>query len=92
MVSGIWEMKTGKRQKVSVDTQHSAATLNSTLYMQAVNLDGKFEPVESKNHEAMLAITQLWPTKDGRYLLAHSGLPNLKEGVLGVLGCYPTPV
>ena len=63
MVSGIWKMKTGKRQKVSVDTQHSAATLNSTLYMQAVNLEGKFEPVESKNHEAMLAITQLWPLR-----------------------------
>ena len=90
-VSDIWEMKTGRRQNISIDTRHAAATLNSTLYMQALGSDGNFVSVVNKNHEAMLAITQPWPTKDGRYFLAHFGLPNLKERVLRVLGCDPDP-
>lgn len=90
-ISDIWEMKSGKREKTTIDTRHAASTLNSTLYMQAPNSDGKFTPVVNKNHEAMLAITQPWPTKDGRWFLAHFGLPNLMERVLGVLDCEPNP-
>lgn len=90
-VSDIWEMKSGNRQKITVETRDAAATLNSTLFMQMPNRDGKFISIENKNHEAMLAITQPWPTKDGRWFLPHFGLPNLKERVLGVLGCEPNP-
>ena len=36
-------------------------------------------------------MTQPWPTKDGRWFLPHFGLPNLKERVMGVLGCDSNP-
>jgi len=85
----IWEIKTGKRQTISVDTRHAAATLNSSLFMQAPDASGQFTTLVNKSHEEMLAMTQPWPTRDGRWFLAHFALPNLKERVLKVLGCDP---
>jgi hypothetical protein len=90
-VSDIWALKTGRPQNVGIDARHAAAALRSTLYMQRPGADGTFTPVVNDNHEAMLKITQPWPTKDGRWFLPHFGLPNLKQRVLGVLGCEPNP-
>ena len=89
--SDIWEIRTGKRQTVAVDTRHAAATLNSSLFMQAPDASGQFTTLVNKSHEAMLAMTQPWPTRDGRWFLPHFGLPNLKERVLKVLGCDANP-
>ena len=90
-VSDVWALKTGRRQNVAIDTRHAAATLRSTSYMRTPGADGAFGPVVNEDHEAMIRITQPWPTKDGRWFLPHFGLPNLRERVLGVLGCEPDP-
>src|ERR1700704_3300790 len=90
-VSDIWEMKTGRRQKVSIDVRHAAAGLRSSAYLQRPGADGVCEPVVNKNHEAMREITQPWPTKDGRWVLPHFGLPNLQARMLKLLGCEPAP-
>ena len=90
-LSDIWELKTGGRQNIGIDVRHAAAALRSAHYLQQPDNDGTFQTVVNKNHEAMIQITQPWPTKDGRWFLPHFGLPNLKERVLGVLNCEPTP-
>ena len=90
-VSDIWALKTGRRQKAAIDVRRAAATLRSTRYMQRPGTDGAFELVVNKKHEAMIKITQPWPTKDGRWFLPHFGLPNLQKRVLGVLGCEANP-
>ncbi len=90
-VSDLWELKTGRRQKASIDVRHAAAGLRSSTYMQRPNAQGAFENVVNHNHEKMIAITQPWPTKDGRWVLPHFGLPNLQERQLKVLGCEPNP-
>jgi crotonobetainyl-CoA:carnitine CoA-transferase CaiB-like acyl-CoA transferase len=90
-VSDIWQLKTGRRQIVAIDARRAAATLRSERYMQRSATGQAFAPVANKNHEAMLKITQPWPTKDGRWFLPHFGLPNLQKRVLGVLGCEPNP-
>jgi hypothetical protein len=90
-VSDIWELKTGRRQKASIDVRHAAAALKSSRYMQRPDADGAFRLVVSPEHEIMLRITQPWPTRDGRWFLPHFGLPNLRERVLKVLGCEPNP-
>jgi len=90
-ISDIWELKTGQRQAIEIDTRRAAATLRSTYYMQTPDANGTFMPVVSKTHEAMRKLTQPWPTKDGRWFLPHFGLPNLQKRVLGVLGCEATP-
>lgn len=90
-VNDIWEQKTGTRQNASVDVKHAAAALKSTRYMRKRESDGSFKRVVNEGHEQMIQITQPWPTKDGRWFLPHFGLPNLRERVLGVLGCEFTP-
>src|SRR5499427_8218268 len=90
-VCDIWQMKTGRRQRVSIDVRHASAGLRSSVYLQRPGADGVFRPVVNKNHEAMRAITQPWPTKDGRWVLPHFGLPNLQARMLQLLGCEPQP-
>ena len=90
-VSDIWALKTGRRQSAAIDARSAAATMRSTRYMQRPGADGAFALVVNENHEAMIKITQPWPTKDGRWFLPHFGLPNLQKRVLGVLGCEPNP-
>jgi len=90
-VSDIWELKTGRRQEVSIDVRHGAAGLRSSVYLQRPGPDGAFKPVVNQNHQAMIAITQPWPTKDGRWVLPHFGLPNLQARMQKLLGCELTP-
>ena len=90
-VSDLWELKTGRRQTVAIDVRAAAGALRSSLDMEKPDATGAFTPVENPAHEYMIQMTQPWPTKDGRWFLPHFGLPNLKERVMGVLGCEATP-
>ncbi len=90
-VSDLWELKTGRRQRVGIDVRHAAAALRSTTYLQRPGPDGVFAAVRNEPHEAMIRMTQPWPTRDGRWFLPHFGLPNLRARVRGVLGCDDTP-
>lgn len=90
-VNDIHELRTGRRQKASIDTRHAAATLKSSRYMQTPAPDGRFALMKNPEHEIMLSVTQPWPTRDGRWFLPHFGLPNLRERVIRVLGCELTP-
>jgi len=90
-VNDIHEMKTGRRQKVSIDVRHGAATLRSGDYATQQDAAGKFQPLISPSHKAMIGITQPWPTKDGRWVLPHFGLPHLQARTLKLLDCEPTP-
>jgi crotonobetainyl-CoA:carnitine CoA-transferase CaiB-like acyl-CoA transferase len=90
-ISDLWELKTGRRQAVSIDARHAAAGLRSSVYLQRPGPDGVFKPVVNKHHQAMIAITQPWPTRDGRWVLPHFGLPNLQARMLKLLGCEPYP-
>src|SRR3954451_22338355 len=90
-VSDLWELKTGRRQKVSIDVRHAAAGLRSSVYLQRPGADGAFTPVVNESHEAMIAITQPWQTKNGRWVLTHFGLPNLQARMQKLLGCELNP-
>jgi crotonobetainyl-CoA:carnitine CoA-transferase CaiB-like acyl-CoA transferase len=90
-VSDIWELKTGRRQKAAIDVRRAAGALRSTHYLQKQGPDGAFHTIVNANHDKMIQITQPWPTKDGRWVLPHFGLPNLQKRMLKLLGCEPTP-
>lgn len=90
-VGDLWQLKTGRRQKAAIDVRHAGAGLRSSTYMQRPGANGAYELVVNKKHEAMIGITQPWPTKDGRWVLPHFGLPNLQERMLKLLACEPTP-
>src|SRR5215510_6855749 len=90
-VCDLWQLKTGRPQRLAIDVRHAAAGLRSSVYLQRPGPDGAFRPVINKHHQAMIAITQPWPSKDGRWVLPHFGLPNLEAGMLKLLDCEPNP-
>ena len=90
-VSDIWELKTGRRQNVEIDARRAAATLRSSIYMEKPDANGDYHRVVNEMHEKMIGITQPWPTKDGRWVLPHFGLPHLQKRNLELLGCEPNP-
>jgi crotonobetainyl-CoA:carnitine CoA-transferase CaiB-like acyl-CoA transferase len=90
-VSDLWEARTGRRQRASIDVRHAAAALRSSHHLQHRGADGRFAVRPSPYMRDMHAITQPWPTRDGRWFLPHFSLPHLQQRVCAVLGCDPTP-
>ena len=76
-VSDLWELRTGRRQEVAVDTRQATASLRSGLYMQ---MDGT--PVSTERN----TMTGVYPAKNGRWSYLHCNFPNHLAAALGVLG------
>ena len=76
-VSNLWELRTGRRQEVAVDTRQATASLRSGLYMQ---MDGT--PVSTERN----TMTGVYPAKNGRWSHLHCNFPNHLAAALGVLG------
>jgi crotonobetainyl-CoA:carnitine CoA-transferase CaiB-like acyl-CoA transferase len=76
-VSDLWEMRTGRRQKVAVDTRQATASLRSGHYLV---MEG--QPVDFGRHTIM----GVYPAKNGRWNYLHCNFPNHREAALKVLG------
>ncbi|MFO1158782.1 MAG: CoA transferase [Reyranellaceae bacterium] len=74
--AALWEMRTGRRQTVSVDLRQATASLRSGTYMKL----GDGELPHRRN-----AIMGCYPTKDGRWSYLHCNFPNHRAAALGVL-------
>lgn len=90
-VSDIWQIKTGECQDVTIDVRAAAAALRSSEHLQVPAKGGGFTSAVTAERRAGRALTQPWPTKDGRWFLPHFGLPNLRARVLDVLRCEASP-
>nr|WP_042177872.1 CoA transferase [Kibdelosporangium sp. MJ126-NF4]CEL12824.1 CAIB/BAIF family protein [Kibdelosporangium sp. MJ126-NF4]CTQ98510.1 CAIB/BAIF family protein [Kibdelosporangium sp. MJ126-NF4] len=89
----LWEMRTGRRQKIEVDVRAAAATAlggeDMTLVRDAA---GQYRPAPlSPDVERMVSLTQPWQTADNRWFVPHFNLPHLERRVLDVLRCEATP-
>ncbi|MBL6079639.1 CoA transferase [Belnapia sp. T18] len=88
----LWELRTNRRQTVSVAVPEAAATLRVVDYTRKREADGQYRrPPVSDSMKHMATVTQPWPTADGRWFLPHFNLPHLERRVLDVLGCESTP-
>jgi crotonobetainyl-CoA:carnitine CoA-transferase CaiB-like acyl-CoA transferase len=76
-VSELWELHTGRRQEVAVDTRQATASLRSGKYMQ---LDGA--PVSTERN----TLAGVYPAKNGRWSYLHCNFPNHRAAALSVLG------
>jgi crotonobetainyl-CoA:carnitine CoA-transferase CaiB-like acyl-CoA transferase len=76
-VSDLWELRTGRRQQVAVDTRQATASLRSGRYLK---LGGAPVPGERS------AVMGVYPARDGRFSYLHCGFPNHRDAALGVLG------
>jgi crotonobetainyl-CoA:carnitine CoA-transferase CaiB-like acyl-CoA transferase len=76
-VSDLWELRTGRRQEIAVDTRQATASLRSTHYMR---MGGAPLPTERNT------VMGTYPAKDGRWSYLHCNFPNHRAAALGVLG------
>src|SRR5256714_3891715 len=76
-VSDLWELRTGRRQQIAVDTRRATASLRSGQYMK---MDGA--PVSTERNTIM----GVYPARNGRWSYLHCNFPNHRAAALGVLG------
>ena len=76
-VSDLWDLRTGRRQEIAVDTRQATASLRSGHYMQ---MDGA--PVSSDRNPMM----GVYPAMNGRWSYLHCKFPNHRAAALRVLG------
>lgn len=75
--SDLWELRTGRRQEVAVDTRQATASLRSGKYMK---MEGA--PVSTERNVVM----GVYPAKNGRWSYLHCNFPNHRAAALKVLG------
>ncbi|WP_222105854.1 CoA transferase [Paraburkholderia sp. BCC1886] len=88
----LWELRTGRRQKIGIDVRAAAATScyggDMTLRRDA---HGEYQPIPySDEVRHMVSLTQPWQAADGRWVLPHTNLPHLERRVLDVLDSRST--
>jgi len=76
-VSDLWQLRSGRRQQIKVDTRRATASLRSGKYMQ---MEG--EQVSTERH----GIMGVYPAKNGRWSYLHCNFPNHRAAALSVLG------
>jgi crotonobetainyl-CoA:carnitine CoA-transferase CaiB-like acyl-CoA transferase len=73
----LWQVRTGRRQRVTVDVRQAAAALRSGTYLALAGAD-----VSSARNTIM----GFYPSRDGRWSYLHCNFPNHRAAALGVLG------
>lgn len=89
----LWEFRTGRRQKISMELNTAAAScLGGTDQTRRKNENGEYVGIPATQALVhMVELTQPWKGKGDRWYLPHFNLPHLEKTVLGVLQCEGTP-
>jgi crotonobetainyl-CoA:carnitine CoA-transferase CaiB-like acyl-CoA transferase len=77
----LWQLKTGRRQRVRVDVRKAGLSLRSTLVMR---VDGGPPPPSWADGNPLV---DLYRCRDGRWVHLHGNFPHLAAGTMAVLGC-----
>jgi crotonobetainyl-CoA:carnitine CoA-transferase CaiB-like acyl-CoA transferase len=72
----LWELRTGRRQRLSLNTRHATASLRSTSYIT----------VENRPKHERSGVMGMFPAKDGRWYYVHANFPHHRAAALKVLG------
>src|SRR5438552_1138078 len=76
-VSDLWQLRTGRRQDVAVDSRQATASLRSGHYMK---LDGAQVSTERN------AVMGVYPATNGRWSYLHCSFPNHRSASPSVIG------
>ncbi len=74
----LWRLRSGRRQRVSVEMRNAAIEFRSERYLR---VDGK----DPDDHHDQIA--GLYRCGDGRWARLHTNLPHHRDGLLQLLGC-----
>ena len=75
--SDLWEVRTGRRQSIAINTRQATASLRSGTYLKMDDT-----PVPNGRNEVM----GVYPAKNGRWSYLHCNFPNHRAAALSVLG------
>ncbi len=75
--SHLWELRTGRRQRVAVDVRAAVLSLRSARYLR---IDG-VKPPDPRD-----PLSGFYPVRDGRFVYIHCNFPDHRDAALGVLG------
>src|SRR4051794_37194102 len=78
----LWRLRTGRRQRVTVDARHAAASLTSFAHVRYAD-ESKRPTLDRAAVNARIG--QIWPTADGRHIQLHPSFGDTAK-VLAVLG------
>jgi len=73
----LWVLRSGRRQRVTVDLRAAVASLRSGFYLR---IDGKPPPAPWD------PMSGFYPVRDGRWISIHCNFPNHRAAALQVLG------
>ena len=76
-INDLWEIRTGKRQDIAINSRQATASLRSGKYM-----DMDTAPVSTERNPVM----GVYPAKNGRWSYLHCNFPNHRAAALKVLG------
>lgn len=82
-VSDLHELRTGRRQRATIEVRAAAAALLSFVHLRG---RGDAELVRNTPHT-----TAIYPARGGAFVHLHGGFPHLRDGLLALLGCDDTP-
>jgi len=88
-VNDIWELKTGRRQKIQISVRSAAASLRSNKFIEIRQRNGEYQKLVDKNHEFNRQLNGIYRSKDGRWVLPHFGLNHLRDRMLSLLEACP---
>jgi crotonobetainyl-CoA:carnitine CoA-transferase CaiB-like acyl-CoA transferase len=80
-LNDLWEMKTGRRQKVSAEVRRAAISLRASAFLRVNDGPPPLGPADGN------PVVDLYRCRDGRWVHLHGAFPHLAEGTLKVLGC-----
>ena len=78
----LWELRTGRRQKVAIDTRQATASLRSGRYLKM----GEEEVDFGRN-----PVVGIYPAKNGRWSYLHGNFPHHRAATLKLLGVPEDP-
>lgn len=74
----LWRLRTGRRQRVSVNMRHAAVEFRSERYLRVAGRPAT---------ELWDKIAGTYRCADGRWVRLHTNFPHHRDGVLALLGC-----
>lgn len=83
-VNDLWELKTGRRQAIFIDTQHAELAMGSAWLLR---MDG--EPATTRHPMAPSPVEGVFECGDGRLIFLLCAFPSIVQATLDVLGCEP---
>jgi crotonobetainyl-CoA:carnitine CoA-transferase CaiB-like acyl-CoA transferase len=81
-VSDLWELRTGRRQQVAIDTRQATASLRSGRYLKMED-----SPVDFGRNP----VVGIYPAKNGRWSYLHGNFPHHRAATLKILGVPEDP-